>query len=81
MTNSVAAFINDVTCVIKSDDAAVYSKELYQRYKQYCGDAGIRAVPDDIFSGQLMEYGFSKKRARLNGDKNPRSCIVGLKLV
>ncbi len=81
MTNSVAAFINDATCVIRSDGAAVYSKELYNRYKQFCDDAGIRAVPDDIFSGQLMEYGFSKKRARLYGDKNPRACVVGLKLV
>lgn len=80
-TNSVNAFVNDVTYVIRSDGSAAYIKELYACYKQFCSDQAIKAVSEDIFHGQLVELGFEKKRMRLYGDKNPRSAILGLKLV
>ncbi len=80
-TNSVKAFVNDVTYVIRSDDGAAYMKEIYARYKQFCNDQLVKVASEDLFHSQLVELGFIKKRMRLYGDKNPRSTIVGLKLV
>ena len=80
-TNSVKAFINDDGYVVADKSAAVHVKSLYEVYKVFCDDNCIRCVPDRIFTGQLMDLGFSKTRKRLPGDKNARSCILGLKTV
>ena len=78
-TNSVKAFLADESYVVKDNAEAVHISKLYEIYKLFCGDNCIRAVTARIFSGQLMDLGFTKTRKRLPGDKNPRFVIQGLK--
>ena len=80
-TNSVKAFINDDGYVVADKSAAVHVKNLYEIYKVFCADNCIRSVSDRVFTGQLMDLGFTKTRKRLSGDKNARFCILGLKTV
>ncbi len=80
-TNSVKAFVNDDGYIVPDTNAAVHVKKLYEIYKVFCIENCIRPVSDRIFAGQLMDLGFTKMRKRLQGDKNARFCILGLKTV
>lgn len=80
-TNSVKAFVSDETYVIRDSAEAIHVRKLYDTYKLFCAENCIRAVSDRVFSGQLMDLGFTKTRKRLPGDKNPRFVILGLKLL
>lgn len=50
-SNSVLAFIND-RCII-ADNCEVTSNELYDAYKEYCGDDNLKAVSKNKFREEL----------------------------
>lgn len=59
---TVEAFLDDA-CLVKSKDDVIALKKLYEDYKKFCDQAGIKSpLARNNFSNELLNMGFEKKR-------------------
>lgn len=78
--STVQSFAEDRLVDLNDRQDGEYTMDLYENYEEYCKSECLRPLNKRSFRSVLAQMGYSLSKKRLDDDRTPRSCVLGIKI-
>lgn len=81
VTPSVVQVVDECFRFSRDEDDILSTMKCYEVYRDKCQECGYTAIGYDLFKSYMENaMGLKYKRSRIDGNKNPISCLTGIQI-